>query len=140
MKVLDTFAGAGGFSLGFEMSKGYKVIGAIEKDAWACETFSANHTSALVIQKAIDEYSSDDILRDFGSSLPDIILGGPPCQGFSIANRSAGDPKDPRNSLFKEFVRIGDLLKPSIMIMENVPNILKAKTKDKIRVLDIILS
>jgi DNA (cytosine-5)-methyltransferase 1 len=128
MKVLDTFAGAGGFSLGFSLSKGYEVIGAIEIDKWASETFSYNHPYTKTLVGDIQNFSDEQILSTFGNDTPDIILGGPPCQGYSICNKNAGDPTDPRNTLFNEFVRIGRLLKPSIMIMENVPNITKAKT------------
>lgn len=136
--VLDTFAGAGGFSLGFEMA-GAKVVGAVEIDSWACETFKVNHPDAIVVQRDISAMSDDEVLRAFAGMKPDIVLGGPPCQGFSICNKNNGDPKDPRNSLFEEFVRVGRLLGPRVMVMENVPNIIKAKTADKIPVIDIIV-
>jgi DNA (cytosine-5)-methyltransferase 1 len=135
--VLDTFAGAGGFSLGFELA-GAKVIGAIEMDSWACETFKFNHPNATVMQGDITTMSDEQILNSFGKFNPDIVLGGPPCQGFSICNKNSGDPKDPRNSLFEEFIRVGRLLKPQVMIMENVPNLIKAKTESKELVVDII--
>jgi DNA (cytosine-5)-methyltransferase 1 len=137
LKVLDTFAGAGGFSLGFEMA-GCDVIGAIETDAWATDTFAFNHPDAIVIKTNIEELTDEEILEKFGSIKPDIVLGGPPCQGFSICNKNNGDPKDPRNSLFEEFVRVGKILKPKLMIMENVPNLAKARTENKELVLDII--
>lgn len=135
--VLDTFAGAGGFSLGFELA-GAKVVGAIEVDSWACETFKFNHPNATVLQGDITTMSDEQILKSFEELNPEIILGGPPCQGFSICNKNNGDPKDPRNSLFKEFIRVGRLLKPKIMIMENVPNLIKAKTESNEFVVDII--
>ena len=138
MKILDTFAGAGGFSLGFELA-GAKTIGAIEVDEWACQTFKENHPHAKVVKADITLLSDEDILRDFGSNKPDIVLGGPPCQGFSICNKKNGDPKDPRNSLFEEFIRVGRLLSPEVMIMENVPNLVKAKTENKQLVTDIIV-
>ncbi|MGB0930774.1 MAG: DNA cytosine methyltransferase, partial [Chitinophagales bacterium] len=139
-KVLDTFAGAGGFSLGFHLTGNYDIIGAIEKDAWACETFQANHPESQVIKNSIESLKDNEIIDLLKGDKPDIILGGPPCQGFSIANKKAGDPKDPRNSLFKQFVRLGDLFSPEVMIMENVPNLIKAKTSDKKFVIDIIIS
>lgn len=138
LKVLDTFSGAGGFSLGFEMA-GFKVVGALEIDKWAAETFSFNHPDALVIQSDITRFTDEEIISTFGPLEPDVIIGGPPCQGFSIANSNAGDPKDPRNSLFREFVRFGSLLQPSVMVMENVPNLLKAKTSKGELVSDIIV-
>tara|TARA_B100000795_G_scaffold268658_1_gene256112 strand:- start:695 stop:1888 length:1194 start_codon:yes stop_codon:yes gene_type:complete len=137
MNVLDTFAGAGGFSLGFEQSGDYTVVGAIEKDSWACETFQHNHPNAKVIVESLENLSDEEIKLAFPNI--DVVLGGPPCQGFSIANRKALDAKDPRNSLFREFIRVGSILNPSIMIMENVPNLIKAKTNDKKLVIDIII-
>jgi DNA (cytosine-5)-methyltransferase 1 len=137
MKILDTFAGAGGFSLGFEMA-GCKIVGAIETDTWACETFQFNHPKATVIKGNIEDFSDEKLINLFLGNEPDIILGGPPCQGFSICNKNNGDPKDPRNSLFEEFVRTGRLFKPKVMIMENVPNLMKAKTKSNELVIDII--
>jgi DNA (cytosine-5)-methyltransferase 1 len=135
--VLDTFAGAGGFSLGFELA-GANIIGAIEIDKWASETFQFNHPDAKLLQGDITQISDEQIINAFGKHKPDIILGGPPCQGFSICNKNSGDPKDPKNSLFEEFIRVGRLLNPKIMIMENVPNLIKAKTKGKEIVIDII--
>lgn len=137
IRVLDTFAGAGGFSLGFHMA-GAEIVGAIETDAWACETFQANHPEALVVKSDITKLKDEEISKLFGKLSVDVILGGPPCQGFSIANKKNGDPKDPRNSLFEEFIRLGKILKPRIMIMENVPNLIKAKTHDGELVIDII--
>lgn len=139
MNVIDIFSGAGGFSLGFEMA-GCKVIGAIEYDKWACETFQANHPKAKVICGDINEYSNSKIASVFENKKVNIILGGPPCQGFSICNKNNGDPKDPRNSLFEEFLRLGKLFKPEIMVMENVPNLVKAKTKLKVKVIEIIVN
>lgn len=138
IKVLDTFAGAGGFSLGFKMA-GYKIVAAIEEDNWACDTFQFNHPDTKVLKQDISQLSNIDIKREFYHLKPDVILGGPPCQGFSICNKNNGDPKDPRNSLFMDFIRIGDLLSPSIMILENVPNLVKAKTKSNHKVIDILV-
>jgi DNA (cytosine-5)-methyltransferase 1 len=137
LKVLDLFAGAGGFSLGFELA-GCEIIGGVEMDKWAGETFRANHKNAVLINKDILEVSNEMIWDTFKNNKPDIIVGGPPCQGFSISNRKAGDPKDPRNSLFTEFIRMGEVFKPQFLVMENVPNLLRAKTENKEFVIDII--
>jgi len=139
MNVLDTFAGAGGFSLGFHMA-GCNIIGAIEIDQWASDTFSYNHPNAKVLQNDITSITDDELRESFSGCHPDIVLGGPPCQGFSICTLSAGDPKDPRNSLFREFIKIGKVFSPSLMVMENVPNIIKARTLDNQFVIDIIES
>ena len=136
-RVLDTFAGAGGFSLGFQMA-GCEIVGAIEQDAWACDTFAHNHPATQVMRGDISKISNSIFEKAFGATPPDIVIGGPPCQGYSIANRNAGDPKDPRNSLFKDFVRIGSIFSPSFIVMENVPNILAAKTKEGEPIIEII--
>lgn len=135
LRVLDTFAGAGGFSLGFQLA-GYDVVGGIEQDKWACETYAHNHPKSTVLCRDIAEISNDE-LRELYKN-PNIIIGGPPCQGYSIANKKSGDPKDPRNSLFKEFLRVGAVLEPQIMVMENVPNLCAALTNTGESVLEII--
>ena len=137
LKVLDTFAGAGGFSLGFQLA-GYEVVGGIERDKWACETFAFNHPGAVTIHRSITDVPDDELRKLFSAKRPDIVVGGPPCQGFSIANKKSGDPKDPRNSLFKEFLRVGAALEPQVMVMENVPNLCAARTSTKESVLEII--
>lgn len=137
MKVLDLFSGAGGFSLGFEMA-GMEILGGIEIDKWAGETFVANHSNAKLLNDDIVNYSNEYILEQFQYNKPDIIIGGPPCQGFSISNRNAGDPKDPRNSLFVEYLRVVSIFQPEYIVMENVPNLLKAKNADEELVIEII--
>ncbi len=129
LKVLDIFAGAGGFSLGFKLA-GCDIIGAIEQDKWASETFVYNHTMATVITDKIENITDDNLIETFNHQSPNIILGGLPCQGFSICNKNAGDPNDHRNSLFFQFIRIIKLFKPEYLIIENVPNLLKAKNHD----------
>lgn len=74
-RVLDTFAGAGGFSLGFEMA-GATVVGAIEKDKWACETFQYNHPNVKVIHKDITNLTDLEIIELFANEKPNVVLGG----------------------------------------------------------------
>lgn len=136
-KILDLFAGAGGFSLGFKLA-GYDIMGAIEQDKWASQTFAYNHKMAKVITDKIENITNDNLLEIFSNESPNIILGGLPCQGFSICNKNAGDPNDQRNSLFREFLRVVKLFKPEFVIIENVPNLLKAKDKNKKLIIDII--
>jgi DNA (cytosine-5)-methyltransferase 1 len=137
LKVLDTFAGAGGFSLGFEVA-GCDIIGGIEIDSWASETFAYNHKRALAITRGIQLISDEELIDFFAGRHPDVLLGGPPCQGFSICRKNAGDPTDPRNSLFVEFLRVAKVLQPDYVIMENVPNIENARTHHGELVLGII--
>jgi len=114
------------------------VIGGIEIDSWASETFAHNHKDALVITRDIQLISDDELRDAFANQKPDILLGGPPCQGFSICRKNAGDPTDPRNSLFVEFLRVAKVLQPQYVIMENVPNIENARTHNGESVLGII--
>lgn len=137
MNVYDSFAGAGGFSLGFSQT-GFDIIGANEIDEWACLTFKHNHPDAEVTNKDIVMMSDKEILESIPKKV-DVLLGGPPCQGYSIANSKVnGDPKDPRNSLFQEYLRLARILNPSVVVMENVPNIVRAKTANGELVVDII--
>jgi len=133
--LVDIFSGAGGFSLGFQMA-GFKIIGALEVDKWASETFKQNHPESKVIIDDIRNVSNENLKTAFDN--PDIVLGGPPCQGFSICVKNSCDPKDPRNSLFIEFLRIIRVLNPRVVIMENVPNLLNARINSGERVIDII--
>ena len=96
IKVLDVFSGAGGFSCGFEMA-GCSIVGAIEHDKWAADTFKYNHPNAKMLLGDIETFSEETLKSQIEK--PDIIIGGPPCQGFSICVKNAGDPKDPRNSI-----------------------------------------
>ena len=137
-RVFDVFSGAGGFSLGFEMA-GCEVIAAIEHDKWAADTFSFNHPKAKMMLGDIESFDEEYLKKNI-SVKPDIIIGGPPCQGFSVCVKDACDPKDPRNSLFVEFIRMGKIFNPKVMVMENVPNIAKAKTQSGERVVDILKS
>ena len=113
------------------------MIGAVEIDKWASETYIFNHPNIKVLTGDITSYSNEFLVNYFEK--PDVILGGPPCQGFSICNKNAGDPLDPRNSLFTEMIRFAVIFSPKCIIMENVPNLLKAITKNKKMVIDIIV-
>ena len=135
VKVFDVFSGAGGFSCGFEMA-GCTVVGAVEHDKWAADTFTFNHKNAKMLLGDIETFSDNTLKEQIEK--PDIIIGGPPCQGFSVCVKNAGDPKDPRNSLFVEFIRMARIFSPKVMVMENVPNIVRAKTKSGTAVVDII--
>jgi len=136
-RVLDLFAGAGGLSLGLELAGG-RISGAIELDEWACETLALNHQQTKVIRGDIEKLTDEELL-EVGAGC-DVVVGGPPCQGFSIANNSAGDPADPRNSLFREFLRAVSLIRPKAVLMENVPGLLKRRVHSKEPVIEIIVS
>ena len=139
-KVIDLFAGAGGFGLGFQLA-GYELCLSLEIDLWAAKTLSANKPkNTIVINDDIRKYRTENqILNACQRVVPDVIIGGPPCQGFSIAGPAhKKDPKDPRNSLFREFARWVKFLQPQIFVMENVKGILSRINASKERVIEII--
>ena len=136
-KIIDLFAGCGGLSTGFEMA-GYEVVLAIEKDEWAAETYKKNHSNTKVITEDITNITNLDELVNRNDVAIEGIIGGPPCQGFSLSGNR--DPKDPRNSLFMEFVRFVRHYTPRFFVMENVTGLLSMKTKDKKDVKEVILA
>ena len=137
LKVIDLFAGAGGFGLGFQLAD-YAVTCSVEVDKWATDTLRENNPGMKVIHKDITTFQSPKTIRQICGDLPDVIIGGPPCQGFSIAGPSPKDPQDPRNSLFQNFVLWVKSLDPQIFVMENVKGILSRKNADGEKVIDII--
>ena len=137
LKVIDLFAGAGGFGLGFQLA-GYTVTCSVEIDKWATDTLRENNRSMEVICEDISTFQSPETIRQMFNYSPDVIIGGPPCQGFSNAGPSPKDPQDPRNSLFQNFVLWVKSLNPQMFVMENVKGILSRKNADGERVIDII--
>ncbi len=135
--AIDLFAGSGGFGLGFKMA-GFSVPMSLELDAWACDTLRYNYPKMQVIQEDILNLNTSSSVTNICPSEPDIIIGGPPCQGFSIAGPATKDPKDPRNSLFKNFAQWISFLKPKAFVMENVKGLLTRKNAEGKKVLDII--
>lgn len=134
--IIDLFAGCGGLSTGFELA-GFNIPLAIEKDDWASETYKANHVGTKVITEDITQVLDLNSLLPDKNMIIDGIIGGPPCQGFSLSGNR--DKKDPRNSLFMEFVRFVKHFKPRFFIMENVTGILSMKTKSGELVKNVIL-
>jgi len=139
IKVLDLFAGAGGFGLGFRLANDhYKVICSLEVDKWAVDTLKANNVEKQkIIQRDIREFKTEKQIRSACPSKPDVIIGGPPCQGFSSAGPTK-EPKDPRNSLFINFAQWVDVLQPKVFVMENVRGLLIGKNEKGEKVINII--
>jgi DNA (cytosine-5)-methyltransferase 1 len=141
INLVDLFAGAGGFGLGFQMaSNHFNLICSLEADKWAVETLQANNSNGHpIIHSDIRDYDSTEKIKKVVNETAHIIIGGPPCQGFSLAG-PAKDPKDPRNSLFRNFAQWVDVLKPQIFVMENVRGILTGKNERGEKVINIIKS
>jgi DNA (cytosine-5)-methyltransferase 1 len=133
-KVVDLFSGAGGLTVGF-MDHGYNVLFGVEHDKPAAQTYSANFNHPM-LNEDIRALDTDALVAQYGKA--DVVIGGPPCQGFSMAGKR--DTKDPRNSLFMEYLRFVRAFDPKYFIMENVPGILTMKTASGELVADIIRS
>ena len=115
-KVISLFSGAGGMDLGFKQA-GFDIIFANDFDKDACETYRRNIDDNIIC-KSIIEIPNDDIPRNI-----DVLIGGFPCQGFSIANKNR-NIDDERNSLYKEMIRFITVSNPKIIVAENVKGIL----------------
>lgn len=120
LTYIDLFSGAGGFSLGFD-NQGFKNIFSVDIESEFCETYKTNFPEHHLITKDIAELTEEEILSYIRGNKVDVIIGGPPCQGFSMAgNIGRKFVDDPRNKLFKEFARVVDIVKPRFFVMENV--------------------
>ena len=131
LKVIDLFAGCGGLSLGFKEA-GFDVLGHIEIDNDCCETLSNNASprEAIINEDITDHSSCLKQLKKSGINQIDGIIGGPPCQAYSIAGRNKDENKmdeDPRNFLFESFDYLLNKFKPNFFIFENVTGMLSAK-------------
>lgn len=134
-KVIDLFAGAGGLSYGFEKA-GFDIVLAVEKDAWAVETYIANHKNQNAIEA--DIHNLDEAFFDKYKGKIDVIMGGPPCQGFSIAASNRRKENDIRNTLYRQFLRVVGIVQPKIVLIENVKEIVNYRLPDGTRIVDDI--
>jgi DNA (cytosine-5)-methyltransferase 1 len=138
--IADLFAGAGGLTEGFR-NAGFIPAVAVEFDRWAARTYAANfgeHVLPCAIEDVSVTRESTDRLRwrgEVGGDAPieflspeiDVLVGGPPCQGFSPLGRmNDWEYTDPRNKLWKHYVRVLSVLQPKIFVIENVPELLKS--------------
>ncbi|MDP3851825.1 MAG: DNA cytosine methyltransferase [Luteolibacter sp.] len=125
MKVFDLFCGTGGFSKGFEKSRNaeYQTVFGVDLLPKSVETFRLNHSGALGISHDIRKIRCEDICDQLKLRRGELalIIGGPPCQGFSSIRpfRSSGED-DPRNSLFEQFANFVNWFRPRALVMENV--------------------
>ena len=121
---IDLFSGCGGLTLGFRMA-GVRSILASDIDENCEKTFHRNFPDVPFICKDITDISLQEVKDVIGDAIPDIIVGGPPCQGFSLANKRRGKiADDPRNRLFYGFVKFVDWYSPKAFVMENVKGLL----------------
>lgn len=120
MKVVDLFAGVGGMSEGF-IQAGFEVVLAVEYDKDIASAYSLNHPNTQMINEDICKLDVKELHQRFNEV--DVIMGGPPCQGFSQKGKRL-NLDDPRNYLFQQFVRFVKEFSPKYFILENVPNII----------------
>ncbi len=117
-KVVELFSGCGGTSLGFEMAN-YSIMLGLDIHKPSIETFKYNHPGATTILGDIRKIEPSIILDLIGNKEIDVLIGGVPCQGFSLNNRKRHEA-DERNYLYKEFIRFMNVLKPKAVLLENV--------------------
>lgn len=121
--MIDLFAGAGGLSCGLEQA-GFKPVLANELVEQYAHTYQINHPETKVVVgdvRQVDEKKLHELVKEYKEI--DLIAGGPPCQGFSV-NAPIRSLDDPRNHLFKEYLRIVNEIRPKAVIIENVPGII----------------
>lgn len=118
---IDLFSGCGGMSLGFEMA-GFQGLLAIDNWQDALDTYAYNRPAARVLCGDLATLDPAKLKKEEGIIDVDVIIGGPPCQGFSVAGKRIVE--DERNTLYKSFVKFVDCFHPKAFVMENVPNIL----------------
>lgn len=116
---IELFSGPGGMALGAKQA-GIKVALAIEKDVFAAKTYAYNHKETSV---TVDDISNINEFQFHRNGEPVILFGGPPCQGYSNSNRKTRKASNPKNWLFKEFIKATNLIKPDWAVIENVPGL-----------------
>ena len=117
----DLFAGAGGISTGASQA-GLAKCFSVEIDPDASETLRGNFPTSTHFEGPIEDLSEEAIKSVVGDKEISVVFGGPPCQGFSVAGLR--NPEDPRNQLFKEYIRVVNVVRPKFVVLENVPGIL----------------
>lgn len=118
--AIDLFAGAGGLSLGFEQA-GFDVVAAVEHDPIHAAIHELNFPNCAVLCRDVARLTGEEVraAAKLGRRTIDVVIGGPPCQGFSLIGHRVLE--DPRNSLVFHFLRLVTELKPRLFLMENVP-------------------
>jgi DNA (cytosine-5)-methyltransferase 1 len=117
LRVIDLFAGCGGLTAGLRAAGGFETVAAVELDRDAAATYAANFGDHVVV---------GDISQWRERDMPDadVVVGGPPCQGFSALGKR--DPEDPRNALWNEYLRVLVQVDPDFFVLENVPQFLQS--------------
>jgi DNA (cytosine-5)-methyltransferase 1 len=134
-KAIDLFSGCGGLTLGLTQA-GFRVVGAVEIDPLAVETYKANHKRVVVWEKDISKIPAVEIMRrlKIEPGQLDLLAGCPPCQGFSTMTTLNGRiGQDKQNDLVFEFLRFVRAMRPKAVMLENVPKLAKNRRFKKLR-------
>lgn len=126
LTAVSLFSGAGGMDVGFR-NAGFKILAASEMDAFACKTYQANHKDSVLFQGDVNQHIAQ--LGSYHGA--DVVFGGPPCQGFSVAGKM--DPDDPRSKLVFSFVEVVQAVRPRAFVMENVKALATLDKFQKVR-------
>jgi DNA (cytosine-5)-methyltransferase 1 len=130
--IIDCFCGAGGLSLGFKRA-GFKSLFAFDHDPACVSTYTSNFGS-LCVSADIKDLTKQSIEKIVGHAIqPDVIAGGPPCQGFSVQRR--GSDSDYRNNFVLEFIRLIEEFRPHVFVIENVGGLLSPRGHEIMRLL-----
>lgn len=121
LSYVDLFSGAGGISVGGNQA-GFRKILSVDIDPDASNTIRRNFPASQHLEMPIEKVSSELLNKTLNGNKINVVFGGLPCQGFSVAGLR--NPKDPRNQIFREYIRLVEQIKPDFVVMENVPGIL----------------
>lgn len=125
-RILDLFCGAGGFSYGMEKNPHFKTVISLDNDPYVADTFKKNLPDCdVIIGDITDIGTKERIVREARERGVNMIIGGPPCQGYSNKGKKLG-LKDPRNFLFREYLSFVESLQPDVFVIENVKALLSA--------------
>ena len=124
--AVDLFCGAGGLSAGFEQA-GFDIALGVDSDGYHAAAHDRNFPHGKTLCQSVATLTAADVFAAVGRSEVDVIVGGPPCQGFSTMG--VRDALDPRNDLVGQFVRVVREVRPKAFVMENVPGMLAGKTR-----------
>jgi DNA (cytosine-5)-methyltransferase 1 len=123
---IDLFSGCGGLSHGLELA-GHQCLLGVDANKEALQSFAANHKAAAIYQGDIKELKEKKLKELLKGKRVDMVVGGPPCQGFSTVGK--GEVEDERNQLFREFVRIVKVTQPKVILFENVTGLVAKKNQ-----------
>ena len=126
--ILDLFCGAGGFSYGMEKNPHFKTLVSLDNDPYVGDTFKKNMPECdVVIGDITQNIIKNRIIEISKAKGVNMIIGGPPCQGFSNKGKKLG-LADPRNFLFREYLSLVNELQPEVFVIENVRTLLSASS------------